>query len=274
MPISFFPSICGEANTASNVGSSGIGIFKQKSGIDLQFKKLNAGSDNLTITDDIANNKIDISVDKLTLEICKDIPGTRTGNSTFTFPGSAADAKKIIGSLFTCTNSSGTIRRIGYIKSAIESSGIITVTIVSNSDLVSGDKDFKIAPNHKIWDFQHLISVPGELASDPSNPQGEWLLDLKFDSYLLPVHSALRVAATGEGAICSWNIYKNSTALFNSAQDMAGNSILNVRRPDIYLLSAGDDISMRIINISGTGIPRDLQVKLYIVPMDLITAVD
>jgi hypothetical protein len=52
----------GEANTASNVGSAGTGIFKQKSGVDFQLKKLNAASTKLSITDDTANSKIDIDV--------------------------------------------------------------------------------------------------------------------------------------------------------------------------------------------------------------------
>lgn len=56
------PAIGGEANTASNVGASGVGVFKQKTGIDLEFKKINAGSSKITITDDTGNDEVDIDV--------------------------------------------------------------------------------------------------------------------------------------------------------------------------------------------------------------------
>lgn len=52
----------GEVNTASNVGTGGVGIFKQKTLVDLEFKKLNAGSAKVTITDDTGNSEVDIDV--------------------------------------------------------------------------------------------------------------------------------------------------------------------------------------------------------------------
>lgn len=52
----------GETNTASNVGTAGVGVFKQKTALDLEFKRLNAGSSKVTITDDTGNSEVDIDV--------------------------------------------------------------------------------------------------------------------------------------------------------------------------------------------------------------------
>jgi len=52
----------GEANTASNVGTAGIGVFKQKTDVNLEFKKINAGSSRITISDDTGNSEVDIDV--------------------------------------------------------------------------------------------------------------------------------------------------------------------------------------------------------------------
>ncbi|MCH8240072.1 MAG: DUF2793 domain-containing protein, partial [Proteobacteria bacterium] len=52
----------GEANTASNIGTGGVGLFEGKVGVDLRFKKLNAGDGTISVTDDVANNEVDLKV--------------------------------------------------------------------------------------------------------------------------------------------------------------------------------------------------------------------
>ena len=69
----------GEANTASNQGAGGVGVFKQKTGVDLEFKNINAGSPKVTITDDASNNEVDVDVDESELNLAN-IGGTLTGS--------------------------------------------------------------------------------------------------------------------------------------------------------------------------------------------------
>ena len=52
----------GEANSGSNLGNGGVGVFDSKSGVYLGFRNINAGSSKITVTNDSANKEIDIDL--------------------------------------------------------------------------------------------------------------------------------------------------------------------------------------------------------------------
>ena len=52
----------GETNTASNVGTAGVGVFKQKTGVNFELKKIHAASANISVVDNVASNMIDLDV--------------------------------------------------------------------------------------------------------------------------------------------------------------------------------------------------------------------
>jgi uncharacterized protein (TIGR02145 family) len=57
----------GEANTASNLGS-GTGLFKQKSGVDLQFYSLLSTNSILTVAHDNPNNVVDLTINQSSID--------------------------------------------------------------------------------------------------------------------------------------------------------------------------------------------------------------
>jgi len=104
--------------TASNVGSGGVGVFKQKTGSNLEFRNINAGSTKISVVNDTTFNEIDIDVveSNLNLNNIGNILGiakggtggttqatartglgsTTIGDALFTTP-SAADARTTLG---------------------------------------------------------------------------------------------------------------------------------------------------------------------------------
>lgn len=199
--------------------------------------------------------------------------GSYVTSTTFTFSGTDADAKLVEMSLFTCTNSTGSTRRIGYVKTATNSSGTITCNVVTDTDLASGDKDFKIAYNRKATDYMRLVTIPGEQIADASYSQGLFYADIPTASYLLPVDLSVQTAAVGTGAALTVNIYKNTTALFSSAPDMTTNTVLRSQRPTTNTISAAETVSLRIMSSAGaTNKASDFQAKLYIIPQSIFTS--
>lgn len=179
-----------------------------------------------------------------------DLTGTYASASTFTFTGTDTDVNLIQLSLFTCLDSAGTGRKIGYVKSAVNAAGTITVTVVTDKNLASGDNTFKVAYNRKVFDYLHQISIPGEVIADTSYSQGVWLLNLKVASYLLPVDSDVITAAAGADAACVWNIYRGATVLFSVAPDLTTNATLVEQRP--VKDGTGSTTQFDITNPAGT----------------------
>lgn len=206
-------------------------------------------------------------------EIWTSLTGSYASATTFTFSGTDKDAKMVEMSLLTCTNSTGATRRIGYVKTATNSSGTITCNVVTDTDLASGDKDFKVAYNRKVTDYMRLVTIPGECIADASYSQGMFYADIQTDSYLLPVDLSVRTPAAGTGASCVANLYKNTSALFSSAPDLTTNSVLRSQRPTTNTISAAEVVSLRITASAGaTNKAADFQAKLYIVPQTIFTA--
>ncbi|WYL93588.1 MAG: hypothetical protein HEQ35_06625 [Gloeotrichia echinulata IR180] len=129
------PTAFGEANTASNIGTGGVGVFRQKTGVNLEFKRLNAGSSKITITDDTVNNEIDIDVTEANLSL-SNIGGTLPLTKGGTGATTASAALTALGGLATTTR--GTANGVA----SLDASTLIPIaqipsTIARASDLTT-----------------------------------------------------------------------------------------------------------------------------------------
>ena len=102
----------GEVNTASNIGTAGVGLFDGKVGEDLQFKKINAGSTKITITDDTGNNEVDIDFGSVAINDLSDVTITSVAsNELLAWNGSAfvnIDTPDLAGLTLTSTDAAST----------------------------------------------------------------------------------------------------------------------------------------------------------------------
>jgi len=115
----------GESNTASNIGTSGVGFFKQKSGVDLQFKNI-VGGTNCSLSENLTENTITVNLTSTTTS-----PGGAQGSIQFNAPGSEFggnsnlswdttnnDKLTVIGSISSTSFTSSVSNAVGYLGTA------------------------------------------------------------------------------------------------------------------------------------------------------------
>jgi len=112
----------GEANTASNVGTAGIGLFYQKLAVDLQFKSLFSPDGSVNISDDTGNQKIDLT---LPAGVAK----TGTANTFGDFQQTFRSSRLAI------TNPANTFAYF-FVGSAITASRNITLPLLTSNDAI------------------------------------------------------------------------------------------------------------------------------------------
>lgn len=181
------------------------------------------------------------------------VTGSYASATTFTLTGTDIDIGLNELSLVTCTNAAGTKRRVGFITSVVNSnpggSGTITCTVAMDTDLLAGDKDFMVAYTMKVSYLEKLTSIPGEAIADTAYSQGLWFQRQRVDFYMPVTDILVLTAATGSGAL-TYNIYKDSTAMYAAAPDLTTNRYLLNQRPSKALGST--DTQYDITNPAGT----------------------
>lgn len=72
----------GEVNTASNVGTGGVGVYRQKTGVNLEFKSIAAASNRVSVTNNVGNNTVDVDVVTANLGLTSASVGLGNVNNT------------------------------------------------------------------------------------------------------------------------------------------------------------------------------------------------
>lgn len=90
------PAGAGETNDGVNIGVGGVGPYVGKSGVNLQFRNTNAGSNKVSVTADGPNNEIDIDVVEANIDLAN-LGGTLPVAKGGTGATTAAAARTALG---------------------------------------------------------------------------------------------------------------------------------------------------------------------------------
>lgn len=180
----------GEVNTASDVGAGGVEVFKQKTGVNLEFRSINSASTKVSTVLDSTNNEVDIDVVEANLSVANMggiLPLSKGGTGT------------------NLTASAG-----GILYSTASGVGISTVG-TANKVLVSGAAS---APLWSTVNYPTTAPINSLIYASSANTMDD----------LAPVNSA--VLTTNASGVPTWQTFATARNSILPAQTSMGGKFL------------------------------------------------
>jgi len=274
-----------EVNTASNQGVGGVGVFIQKTGLNLEFRNINSGSSKISITNDRGNNEIDIDAVEANFSL-NNIGGTLnvskggTGATSFTsgniLQGNAITATSIpTNQVVTLTgNQTLTNKTITASSNNVTANGLRTATTTVNVSAsaapTSGQVLTATSGTAATWQspsgFSKTIRLPHTwaISGEIKTQQGDTY-------FLIPFFVSL---ASGQKAVLSSCRHKINSGksvtvtVQRNDSNVTGFTGLSVTTtatttdPADVALANNDKIAIVVGGVSGT--PKNLSFTLFI----------
>lgn len=223
-----------EANDGANVGTAGVGVYKQKSGSTLQFKNINAGSNKISITDNTANDEVDVDVIEGNINLANtsgDISQARVTNLTTSL------SNKIETSLINAPNGVAGLDGSGQLSSA---------AIPPRSD-------------------SHAFSRTGALSVETGVHR--LYNDSGITWTITSVRASVGTAPAGSSIII--DIHKNATTIFTNQANRpsiaaAANTSGRITTIDVTTLTNGEYLTVDVDQVGSTTTGSDLTVQVEV----------
>lgn len=132
----------GEANTASNVGTGGVGVYNQKSGVNLEFKNIRAASTRVSVTNNTTTGTVDVDVVPANLSLTKADVGLANVDNTSDATKNTATATLTNKTLSGTNNTFSNIPQSAVTSLTDDLAGKASTTHThSGADITSGTVD-------------------------------------------------------------------------------------------------------------------------------------
>lgn len=213
-------------NTISNVGTTGFGIYKQKTLYDFEFKTINAGSSKLSISDDVLNDKLDIDIIESNINI-NNLNGAPIGAVIGTIDVQTLINKTFLGNSTYFQDSVDNTKKMQLSLSGIATNTTRTLTVPDADTIIVGHDTYQTLEN-KIIDANNntIINIDNNVIKANANIDATKLADGSISNIEFQYLGGI---TSGVVAINDIQTIFNKT--FGDNLNMDNNRIINIASP-------------------------------------------